>query len=49
MTALPLEDLFFEEAQELGLESRRHFADLVQEDGATVGGLRGRVSAVWHR
>ena len=37
----PPEGLLLEEAQELGLERRRHLADLVEEDRAAVGRARG--------
>ena len=34
-----LEGLLLEEAEELGLEARRHLPDFVEEDGAAVGGF----------
>ena len=39
LAAEALDPLVLEDAQELGLERRRHVADLVQEQGAAVGDL----------
>src|SRR5580704_5817644 len=40
ITADPLEALLLNEAQELGLQRRAQISNLVEEHGATVGGLQ---------
>ena len=34
-----LEGLLFEKAEQLGLQRRHHFRDLIEKDGSTLGGL----------